>query len=248
MQESDNSPPCCEPPAQASKTGKIAAATDVMLAEYVELLQQVNQHADPEIQDTMLQQCVAMLTHTKRTLLATEVSQCSETRSQHPGLSSERRLDAMEASRLRKQPKAVAAAPAFHLPPSTARERTSFAWNGAKGSAEILDQLYGKDTANSVKSPASSTTATRAPLADISAVQRTLKNVHNRNQQKRTTICANTRLASMDTSLWRGIEFALVPLQMAETERYARLWAQITAIAAVADALGGPTSAATWEC
>jgi hypothetical protein len=119
MQESDNSPPCCEPPAQASKPGKIAAATDAMLAEYGELLQRVNQHSDPETQDTMLQQCVTMLTHTKRTLLATKVSQCSETRSQHPGLSSERRLDAMEASRLRKQPKPVAAAPAFQLPPST---------------------------------------------------------------------------------------------------------------------------------
>jgi hypothetical protein len=41
----------------------------------------------------------------------------------------------------------------------------------------------------------------------------------------------------MDTSLWRVIEFALVPLQMAGTERYARLWTQFTAIAAVADAL-----------
>jgi hypothetical protein len=67
--------------------GKIAAATDKMLAEYGELLQQVSQQLDPEKQDAMLQQCAAMLTHTKRTLLATEVSICSETLQHHPGLS-----------------------------------------------------------------------------------------------------------------------------------------------------------------
>jgi hypothetical protein len=183
IQESRRSPPCCEPPAlqkcsneataQRRIPGKIAAATEKMLAEYGELLQRVNQQLDPEKQDAMLQQCAAMLTHTKRTLLATEVSICSETLCQHPGLSSKRRLDAMEASRLRKQPKPVAAAPAFQLPPRTAREGTSFAWKGAKGSAEMIEQLYGKYTANSEKSPATSITATRAPLADISDVQLT---------------------------------------------------------------------------
>jgi hypothetical protein len=114
----------------------------------------------------MLHQSVATFTHTQRTLLATEVSQCSETLRQNPGLSSKRRLDAMEVSRA--QPKPVAVAPAFQLPPRTAREGTPFVWKEAKGSAEMIEQLYEKYT---VKIPATSTTVTLAPLADISAVQ-----------------------------------------------------------------------------
>jgi hypothetical protein len=98
----------------------------------------------------MLHQSVAMLTHTQRTLLGTEVSQCSETLRQHPGLSSKRRLNAMEVSRLRKQPKPAAVAPAFQLPPRTAREGTPFVWIEAQGSAEMIEQLYGKYTVNSV--------------------------------------------------------------------------------------------------
>jgi hypothetical protein len=93
-----HSPPWCEPPAQQNCSneataqgripGKIAAATDKMLAEYGELLQRINQQSDPEKQGTMLQQRATMLTHTNRTLMATEVSICSETLRQHPGLSS----------------------------------------------------------------------------------------------------------------------------------------------------------------